>query len=80
MCVRDTDPHTYRVDRSSHVYMDPHSLVVEAKMSSDKQASTRALGIATVLHIQRERGRGGEGGRRGGGGEGRERDEKYGRL
>ena len=40
---------THSMDWSSHIYMNPHSFEVKAKMGSDKESGTRTLSIATIL-------------------------------
>jgi len=43
------------MDRVGYVHMDPHAGPVEAQVSSDEEARTRALGILPVLWTKKER-------------------------
>ncbi len=40
---------THCVGWGSHVYVYPHSIIVKPEMSTYEQASTRALGIGSIL-------------------------------
>ena len=42
------------MDWSSHIYMNPDSWEVKAKVSSDEETGARTLGITTILGSKKE--------------------------